>query len=113
MSKKTLKKNEKFLKETVEKLQNQLTKFIINTNYTNSYSLSLRQKLSNFETKLQKKIQHDKKTSLQQSKQISDYRSCGSDRSGNYCGNRNIGKGLQQSGRCADVQYGRRYDIYR
>ena len=70
MSKKTL-KNEKFLKETVEKLQNQLTKFIIDTNYTNSYSLSLRQKLSNFETKLQKKILHDKKASLQQNKQIS------------------------------------------
>ena len=48
-------KGNEFLKETVEKLQNQLTKFIIDTNYTNSYSLSLRQKLSNFETKLQKK----------------------------------------------------------
>ena len=66
-------KNEKFLQDQVNKLQIELTKFIIDTNYSNSYSLSLRQKLSSFESKLQKQIQTQRKANTQKVKQISTY----------------------------------------
>ena len=50
-------KQNTFIESTVTKLQNELQKFIINTNYSNSYSLSVYQKLNTFKNKLASKHQ--------------------------------------------------------
>ena len=43
--------NKNFINETINRLQNELTNFIINTNYSNPQSIYLRQELCNFQEK--------------------------------------------------------------
>ena len=46
--------HKQFLSDTVDKIQNELTKFIIGTNYSNPYSIYLREQLDDFQKNLEK-----------------------------------------------------------
>ena len=53
-------KNSEFINDTIKKLKEQLTKFLVNTNYSNIQSLYLRQQIDNYEKQLSKSIDSKK-----------------------------------------------------
>lgn len=48
--------HQQFLYDTVDRIQGELTKFIFKTNYSNPYSIYLREQLDDFKKSLEKKI---------------------------------------------------------
>ena len=62
------KNHDQFLYDTVNKIQGQLTKFILGTNYTNPYSIYLREQLDNFQKGIEKK--HEVKIENKKSNEI-------------------------------------------
>ena len=71
----TNKKNEAFIETTLQKLQTELKKFIINTNYSNPYSLSVYQKLNTFKDKIktEKQLNHLNTNNISDSCSITSY----------------------------------------
>ena len=47
--------HQQFLYDTVDRIQGELTKFIFKTNYSNPYSIYLREQLDDFKKSLEKK----------------------------------------------------------
>ena len=47
--------HQQFLYDTVDRIQGELTKFIFKTNYSNTYSIYLREQLDDFKKNLEKK----------------------------------------------------------
>ena len=61
-------KQKEFINSTLLKLKDGLTKFIVDTNYSNIQSLYLRQRIDNYEKEFNKQIQNQKRSASQNSK---------------------------------------------
>ena len=65
-----MEKQDKFIKETFEKVHNNLTKFILDMNYTNAQSIHLRNELEEYKSKMIKQENETKNNQIKANQNI-------------------------------------------